>query len=156
MKRFIGAVGAVLLGIAALPAVAGEIEIGNATLRPPVVAGGNGAAFFTITNHGPADRLIAAAAPGTRLVELHTHVRDGDVLRMRKVEAIAVPADGTAELKPGGDHVMLFGLDPASVAPGTRLPLTLTFERAGVIQIEVPVAPVPAAAPAHHGAHGDQ
>jgi len=156
MKRFVGAVGALILGLAALPALAAEIEIGNATLRPPVVAGGNGAAFFTITNHGPADRLIAAAAPGARLVELHTHVRDGDVLRMRKVDAIAVPEQGRAELKPGGDHVMLFGLDPAATAPGSRLPLTLTFERAGTILIEVPVEALPAAASGHHGAHGDQ
>lgn len=156
MKRFLGAVGAVILGMAALPALAGEIEIGNATLRPPVVAGGNGAAFFTITNHGPADRLIAAAAPAARSVELHTHIRDGDVLRMRKVDAIAVPAQGQAELKPGGDHVMLFGLDPAVTGPGAHVPLTLTFERAGDIQIEVPVAALPAAASGHHGAHGDQ
>lgn len=156
MKRFVGAVGALILGLAALPALAAEIEIDNASLRPPVVAGGNGAAFFTIINHGPADRLIAASAPAARSVELHTHIRDGDVLRMRKVDAIAVPERGRAELKPGGDHVMLFGLDPAATAPGARLPLTLSFEHAGAIQIEVPVEALPAAASGHHGAHGDQ
>ncbi|SEH25303.1 copper chaperone PCu(A)C [Magnetospirillum fulvum] len=156
MKRFIGAVaiGSLVLGV---PVLAAEIEIGNAFLRPPVVAGGNGAAFFTITNSGPADRLISAATPVARSVELHTHIRDGDVMRMRKVDSIAVPEQGRAELKPGGDHVMLFGLDPAVTAPGTRVPLTLTFDRAGPIQIEVPVAALPAAASGHRGAmQGDQ
>lgn len=147
------AVSSLLLGGGALAA---EIEIGNAFLRPPAVAGGNGAAFFTITNSGPADRLIAAAAPAARTVELHTHLRDGDVMRMRKVDAIPVPERGQAELKPGGDHVMLFGLDPAVTVPGARLPLTLTFERAGTIQIEVPVVALPGAASGHRGGHGDQ
>jgi len=155
MKRFIGAVAIGYLALG-LPALAAEIEIGDAFLRPPVMAGGNGAAFFTIVNNGPADRLISAAAPAARSVELHTHIRDGDVMRMRKVESIAVPERGRAELKPGGDHVMLFGLDPAATAPGTRVPLTLTFDRAGPILVEVPVAALPTAASGRHGAHGDQ
>ncbi|CCG42211.1 copper chaperone PCu(A)C [Magnetospirillum molischianum] len=155
MKRFAVAVGALALGLAALPALAADIEISGSFLRPPVVDGGNGAAFFTITNHGPADRLIAAAAPAARAVELHTHLRDGDVMRMRKVDSIAVPEQGRVELKPGGDHVMLFGLDPAAVVPGARLPLTLTFEQAGAIQIEVPVATLPGPI-SKPGAHGDQ
>jgi len=154
MNRFACVVAIGFLALAASPAMSAEIEIGNAFLRPPVVAGGPGAAFFTITNHGPADRLIAASAPAARVTELHTHVRDGDVMRMRKVDAIAVPEQGQVELKPGGDHVMLFGLDPASTAPGTRLPLTLVFEHAGRLETEIPVGPLPGAA-SSHGAHRD-
>ena len=75
---------------------------------------------------------------------------DGDVMRMRQVEAIEVPAGQRVELKPGGLHLMLMGLKQALPA-GTRLPLKLRFERAGEVQVELAVEAAGArAAPAHH------
>jgi len=131
---------AVLALLSAPVQAAGEIEIVAPVLRLPVLAGGNGAVFLTILNHGPADRLIGASLPGTRATELHTHQHDGGVMRMRPVQAIAIPAQGQAELRPGGDHIMAIGLSPAP-AVGESVPLVLTFEHAGPLEIAVPARP---------------
>ena len=70
---------------------------------------------------------------------------------MRQVQSIDVPAGGTAELKPGGLHVMLIGLSQP-LTLGTKIPLTLTFERAGPVTVEVMVEAAGAPRPA--GQHG--
>ncbi|MFD2233044.1 copper chaperone PCu(A)C [Phaeospirillum tilakii] len=129
-----------VLALLSLPAHAGEIEIVSPVLRLPAISGGNGAVFLTIVNHGPADRLTAASLPNTRATELHTHQRDGAVVRMRRVESIEVPANGRAELRPGGDHIMAIGLDPAPAA-GEEVTLTLTFAQAGTIETKVTASP---------------
>jgi len=145
MKKTLLAAAALLaLG---LPAFAADIDVAGPFMRAAPVAGGNGAAFFIITNHGDADRLLGAEAPIAKAVELHTHVKDGDVFKMRKVEAIVVPAHGTAELKPGGDHVMFFGLNEP-LKEGAKVPLTLIFEKAGKVLVEVPVGGPGAMGPA--------
>ena len=129
--------------IAALPArahdyTAGEIAIGHPWTRA-AGANANGAGFMQLRNTGTQpDRLLSAATPIARVVELHTHVREGDVMRMRPVQDIAVPAGATVELRPGGLHVMLIGLT-APLAQGSRVPLTLRFERAGEVQVELAV-----------------
>jgi copper(I)-binding protein len=114
-------------------------------------AGGTGAGFMTIRTAGPAaDRLVAARAAIARVVELHTHVRDGDVMRMRPVPAIDVPAGGTVMLQPGGLHLMLIGLT-ASLEQGATVPVTLVFERAGEIAVELRVESAGARGPAMGG-----
>ncbi|MBI3446368.1 MAG: copper chaperone PCu(A)C [Magnetospirillum sp.] len=142
-------VAALLLGLAsfATESRAADIEVSNAFMRAAPVAGGTGAAFMTIVNHGGADRLISAEADISKSVELHTHVKDGDVYRMRKVDALAVAEHGSAELKPGGDHIMFIGLN-APVKEGTKVPLTLKFEKAGSIVVQLPVQGAGAMAPA--------
>ena len=62
-------------------------------------------------------------------------------MTMRQVDAIAVPAGGEAALEPGGDHLMLFGLADG-LEPGSRFPLTLLFEKAGPVTVEVRIAPL--------------
>jgi copper(I)-binding protein len=115
------------------------VTVTDAFARETIGLGTTGAAFMTIANTGTdADRLVAGATPAAGKVELHTHEKDGDVMRMRRVEAIAVPAGGTALLKPGGDHVMLFDL-AAPLKKGETFAVTLTFETAGDITVEVPV-----------------
>lgn len=99
----------------------------------------NGAAFLTIGNAGAeADRLTAVSAGISETAEMHTLVMDGDVMKMRKVESFDVPAGGTATLKPGGDHIMLMGLK-TRLAEGSDFPLTLTFEKAGPVDVTVHV-----------------
>jgi len=116
-----------------------EISVEDAFARETIGVGTVGAAYMTITNTGGADdRLINAVTPAAGTTELHTHEKDGEIMRMRKVDAIAVPAGATAELKPGGDHVMLFEL-AEPLKPGAMFPVTLTFENAGDIEIEVSV-----------------
>jgi hypothetical protein len=92
-----------------------------------------------IHNHGSGpDRLVAASTAAAGRTELHRHVMTDGVMKMRSVAAIDVPAGGTAELKPGGLHVMMIGLE-APLVEGTRVPLTLTFERAGTVTVELAV-----------------
>jgi len=115
------------------------ISVADAFARETVGSGTTGAAYLTIENDGAAaDRLIAAATPFAETAELHTHSMDGGVMRMRRVQAIEVPAKGKAVLAPGGDHVMLFGLR-MPLMPDTSFPLTLTFETAGGVTVDVVV-----------------
>ncbi len=100
-----------------------------------------GAAWLTIRNTGGEDRLIGAESPAVERVEIHTHIHEGGVMMMRKVEGIDLPAGGEAVLKPGGDHLMLFGLK-AGLKTGDSFPLTLLFEKAGRVDIEMRVAPL--------------
>ncbi len=98
-------------------------------------ANGNGAAFLSLRNTGAqADRLISASTPLARRVELHSMVRDGDIMRMRPVDAIALPPGQSVELRPGGLHIMLIGLTEP-LQQGTQVPLVLRFERAGEVRV---------------------
>lgn len=124
------------------------------------VQGGVGGAFMRIENRGTAsDRLVSATSPAARTVELHTTVRDGDVMRMRPVQAIEVPAQGAVQLQPGGLHMMLIGLNQP-LKQGEHVPVTLTFERAGTVTIDLAVQAAgaggmaPMGGTAGHGATG--
>ncbi|MGB7268041.1 MAG: copper chaperone PCu(A)C [Albidovulum sp.] len=134
------ALGAVALIVAA-PALAGDtISITDpyARLLPAAKAG---AAFFTIENHQAVDdRLIAVTADIADMVELHTHKMSADGLaQMLPIEGgIAIAAGGSHALARGGDHVMLMGLT-SKPGDGEMLTLTLRFEEAGDLVVEVPV-----------------
>lgn len=119
-------------------ALAGDIEIQNPWARASAGMAQAGAAFMDIKNNGGTDRVIGASADVAKSVELHTHIKDGDVMKMRRVDAIDVPANGMAHLAPGGLHVMFMGLT-APLEEGETFPLTLTFEKAGDVTVEVEV-----------------
>lgn len=139
MKRF-----ALAALVAALPlsAFAGsEITIEDAYARSAGARAMAGAAFFEIHNAGDEDdRLIAAASDVSKRVELHTHIEnDAGVMQMVEVEeGFAVPAGGMHALARGGDHVMFMGLN-GGWENGDLLTVTLTFEKAGDITVEIPV-----------------
>ena len=134
---------------AAAPPVAVEAAWARATV-PGQPAGG---AFLRLRNRGGADRLMAASSPAAAEVELHEMAMDGDVMRMRQVEGIALPAGGTVELQPGGLHLMLTGLK-APLKAGSRVPLTLRFEKAGELAVQVEVKAATAVPKAHeHSGH---
>lgn len=124
-----------------------------AVAQPWTRAAGQGATaagFMAISNRGAAaDRLLSASSPAARAIELHSMVHDGDVMRMRPVEAIEVPAGQTATLRPGGFHLMLIGLSQA-LRQGETVPVTLRFERAGEVKVELPVQAAGAREPAPH------
>ena len=106
-----------------------------------------GAAYLRIVNAGAeADRLTGVSSPVAARVELHSHeMRDG-VMRMRRIDAVPVPGNAAAELKPGGRHVMLIGLT-GKLKQGGTFPLTLAFEKAGGITVSVTVRPITARGP---------
>lgn len=88
------------------------------------------------TKTGQPDRLISASTPDAETVEIHDHIRDGDVMRMRRIDGVDIPAEGSAVLQPGGKHLMLIGLK-IPLFEETVFPMTLVFEKAGPVEIEV-------------------
>lgn len=106
-----------------------------------------GGVFLMLHAH-MADRLVSAETPVADMVELHETVRDGDVMRMREVVALELPAGGMTELKPGGYHLMLMGLKQ-SLAQGTRFPLTLHFAHAAPVTTMVEVQSAGASGMSH-------
>lgn len=115
-------------------ATAGSLSIGNATARF-LIEGRPGAIFLNINNKGSADKLVAASSPLWQRLELHSHTMDNDVMKMRPVEAIDVPANSMTKLKSGGYHIMVFDVNKLP-AKGSNVPFTLTFENAGEVQVQ--------------------
>ena len=140
-------------------AAAGEFGVGDLVVEQPWARatpgmGKTGAAYLTLSNHGAdADRLLTVATPVAKKAELHGHMMEGAVMKMRPVTAIEVAPGTPTVLQPGGLHVMLMGLT-APLKKGDRFPLTLTFERAGSVEILVDVAGVGAMEPAGMQGHG--
>ena len=135
---FVAALAAVYSAAVPVAAQSGGVTAENPFARPSAGMSGAGAAYMTIRAGAVADRLVSASAAVAGKVELHDHIRDGNVMRMRKIETIEIPAGGAAELKPGGLHVMLIGLK-APLKTGESFALTLVFEKAGAVTVKVPV-----------------
>lgn len=114
----------------------GALEIGHPWARPST--GKTGAAYFTIKNNGGADKLTGIAADVSAKVQLHDMEMDGNIMRMRKLDALPLPAGETVNVAPGGLHIMLIGLT-APLKLGDTFPMRLTFERAGTIEVSVAV-----------------
>ncbi len=116
----------------------GALEIQDPWARASSGRAHAGAAFMTILNKGETDRLLKAEANVSKAVELHTHIKDGDIMRMRQVEAIDITGGSKTELQPGGLHIMFIGLEK-KLSEGSSFPLTLIFEKAGQVEIQVDV-----------------
>ena len=122
----------------------------RATTPGARVAGG----YMVIRNAGAAvDKLVSASSPDAARVEMHVHINDNGVMKMREVPGYDVPAKGAFELKPGGAHLMF--MEPKRpFREGDKLPVTLKFEKAGEVKAEFMVGGMGAtAAPAEHHKH---
>jgi copper(I)-binding protein len=126
----------------ALPAAAeSQIEVHHPYAISSSMMATAGAAFMVVHNHGDtADRLIAARSDVSDMVQLHTHIIDENgVARMVEVaEGFEIPAGGELLLERGGNHVMFMGLHAPFVQDET-VHVTLVFEQAGEIEVEIPV-----------------
>lgn len=125
----------------------GGITISSAYTRATVPGQAAGGGFMKITSNGAADQLISASAPVSNDVQLHTMKMEGNVMQMREVKQIDVPANGTVELKPGGLHLMFMNIK-APLKAGEMVPVKLKFAKAGEVEVKMPVN-----APGGHG-HG--
>jgi len=116
-----------------------KIECSGAWSRPSPKTAGAGAVYVVIKNSGAeADRLIGAASSAAKTVELHESFMEGDVMKMRPVDGLDIPAKGTVELKPGSYHIMLIDLvEPLAV--GQSVPVTLRFTKSGEITLQAEV-----------------
>jgi len=101
---------------------------------------GTGGAFFTVTNNGTEDdRLVSAASDVAAAVEIHEMaMKDGTMQMAPLMDGLPLPAGETVVLEPGGYHIMMIGL-MHDLKAGETLKLTLTFEKAGEVELEVPI-----------------
>jgi len=128
----------------------GALEIATPWTRATPATAKSGGGFMTITNKGTtADRLIAARSPASLKVEIHEMKMDGQVMRMRELEkGLEIPAGATVMLKPGGYHIMFMELK-APLAKDAKVPVTLVFEKAGSIDVDLKVEAMGAAGTGH-------
>lgn len=164
MKRPLLTLAASLFALITATTQAAEFKLGELVISDPWARASAskmmkaGAAFLQLSNHGAEmDRLVAAEAPVAKKVELHTHLMEKGVMKMRQVEAIEVHPGAPTVLRPGGLHIMFMGLH-APLKKGEVVPITLVFEKAGRVQIEAkvmaPGAKGPDADGMGHGQHG--
>jgi copper(I)-binding protein len=130
------------------PVTVGDIEItdafARATLPNAPVAGG----YLTITNKGKDDdRLVSATSPAAGKVELHEMSMQNDVMKMAPLpDGVAIAAGETVTLSPGGIHIMFMQLNKPFVE-GESVPLTLKFEKAGEVTLDLSISGIGADAP---------
>ncbi|MDP1690930.1 MAG: copper chaperone PCu(A)C [Burkholderiaceae bacterium] len=140
---------AALCLFAAMAAAAHDYQLGPLTIdhpwaRPTLPGQMVGGAYLGIRNGGVAgDRLLGASMAAAK-VEVHEMRMEGDVMRMREIGTLDLPAGKTLTLAPGGLHLMLMGLK-APLKIGDKLPLKLRFEKAGEIEVLLQVENKPAA-----------
>ncbi|MDO9525072.1 MAG: copper chaperone PCu(A)C [Gemmobacter sp.] len=138
------------------------LHIDDAYMRTSGNMATSGAAFMVIENNTSADdRIVSASSDVAERVELHTHKQDANgVMQMLEVpEGFVIPANGAHALERGGDHVMFLGLK-SPLAHGDVVTVTLTFEKAGAMEVQIPVdlerKPMHGAksGPMNHSGHG--
>ncbi len=120
---------------------AGSYKIGDLTVVDPWARASSraGGVFMTIRNGGKtADRLVAVKGDAAKSISVHETVTENNIVKMRPVKALEIPAGGEVTLKPGGYHVMMMGLLKPLVK-GEKFPLTMVFEKAGEVKVKVKI-----------------
>lgn len=116
-----------------------ELVIDDAYVRAVPPGAGASAMFMTVNNTGSSSRSIVDASSGVaRVVELHTHLHEDGVMRMRRIERIDIEAGGRTVLEPGGLHVMLIGLQ-SPLQVGTTVEVELRFADGSSKTVAAPV-----------------
>lgn len=135
-------------GVTHLGAINISLPFTRATLPNAPVGGG----FLTIENEGPeADRLVSATSAVAGDTQIHEMAMEGEVMKMRELpDGLEIPAGETVVLAPGGFHIMFMGLKQPFVE-GETVPVTLTFEKAGSVEVLLPVEAAAADAPTAMG-----
>jgi periplasmic copper chaperone A len=142
-------VGAFLIGVGeAHEYRRGDLQFDHPWARALPAVAKNGAVYLEIRNTGTApDRLVAISTPAAESAELHRTQIDGGIARMGELATLEIKPGDSALLHPGGLHIMLNGLK-LPLKAGTEFPLTLRFERAGLVELEIRVERAPTHAPA--------
>ncbi len=131
------------------------VEVKDAWARTTVPGQKASGAFMKLTAR-EGTRLVGASSPVAGVTEVHEMKMEGDIMRMRAIAGLDLPAGQTVELKPGGYHVMLLDLKTA-LRKDSSIPLTLVFKDAKGVESKVELSlPVLSMAPgsAAHGGHG--
>ena len=139
MRRLVLPLVVMLLCLTSVVGAGESIRIEDAWAResPPLVT--TGAAYLKIVNvSDQADRVLEVSGDVAKTIEIHTHLMENGITKMRPVEALEIAAAEATTLEPGGLHVMLIGLK-APLKKGETFPLTFKLEHAGEVSIEVTV-----------------
>jgi copper(I)-binding protein len=114
------------------------IVISSARVLPPFPGRDTAAGYFSITNHSQTDdTLVSVTSPISAAVEIHNHIEEDGVMKMRRVEGITLKAGETIELRPGSYHLMMF---KANLPEGqSDVSLTLNYKNAPSMTMIVPV-----------------
>ena len=117
-----------------------SLQVVDAWARAALGGTAPSAVYLEVVNPGQqSDRLVSASCSAAQAAELHqSMVMEGGEMQMGPVSGIDIPAGGKVKLEPGGFHIMLIGLS-TTLQIGDTLPLTLVFERAGEVQVDVAV-----------------
>lgn len=128
---------AIAVVLAALDVAAGAQtrSAERAFVRLPAVPGRPAAGYLTLIAGEKAARLVGAASPLAKRIELHGTSMAGGVMSMNKLPAVELKPGATFAFTPGGNHLMLFGISP-SVKPGGTIPITLTFADGATLKVE--------------------
>ncbi len=156
MKRLLRAAAGLAVLIAS-PALAGDILAMHAFSRATAPKAPNGAAFMVLMNQGNEDlAVVAASSDVAERVELHTHLKEDGVMKMRQVPQIDVPAGGEVVLQPGSYHVMFLGLH-APLKQGESFEVRLELQNGETVTVDVPIQSAGAMMEMNHGDmdHGD-
>lgn len=130
----------------------GDLIVRDAWSRATAPTAPTGAVYFSVANNGKnSDRLVGIETEAAKMSQLHESSMDAaGVMKMEEMkQGLAIPAGETVTLKPGAGHVMLMGLTHP-LKQGDTLPLTLTFEKAGKVEIIANVQAMGAGGPAAH------
>lgn len=137
-----GALASLLLTTAAL---AQDYEIGALSIADPWIratpkGARNAGGYVKITNNGSeADRLVGGSVAGAKIVEVHYMAVENNIMKMRRLDdGLEIRPGETVALKPGSFHIMIMGLD-GGYEEGRKVPGTLTFEKAGTVEVEFTV-----------------
>jgi copper(I)-binding protein len=150
----IGLVAAIAAPVLAHEVTKGDVVLSNLEVRASLGVNPNTGGYLTVENRGAAaDELVGVTCACARTVQLHVMSMSGQVMSMRQVQRLAVPAHGKLELKPGGAHLMILGLKQP-LKDGEKVNMTLTFRRAGKVEtffhvVTQPGANAPAAPHQH-------
>jgi periplasmic copper chaperone A len=133
------------------PVKAGDLVLSGAFTRATLPGAKVGGGYVTITNQSKeADRLVGGSSPAAQRVEVHEMKMDGNVMQMRQLkDGLEIPAGGTAELSPGGTHLMLINLT-APLKEGDMIPVTLEFAKAGKVEVQFMAGPANATSMEHN------
>jgi len=134
---------------------AGDISISDAYVRATAPGQANSAAYMKLHNGSmQAYSVVDAEGHAAKAVELHTHVKAGGMMKMRRIDKIDVPAHGDVALQPGGHHVMLIGLKQAA-KEGDSIHLSLVFNDGSKKMINAPVKKMQMQMGSQENQHGD-
>jgi copper(I)-binding protein len=141
--RFVLAASLILVLAACSPGSGASSAVGPTVTNPwarAAAAGGQSAAYFTLTNPGgPTDALLSATSPAAGMAQLHqTSVDGAGTAAMKPVDRVEIPAGDTVEFKPGSYHIMLMGLSK-DLTVGQTVELDLVFEHAGTVVVKAEI-----------------